>query len=280
MAVHVPLKTVTTENVNGTPYQRLLAWRTLEILIERELRRPQKSLFDETNARDPEELKDKDDASVKQAAELFLAKEFELPYYFGAGRISRLASLNIQQFLGLSGTIFEEVLAAELVHGGTQVLSVRRQHALMKKAAGMLWADMPNNIRHGRELRAFLDSVGRFSSWYTYRATAPNDPGVGGTAIRMSERLALMDQDAIGKRPERKKFADLLASAMAHNYLVADLDYKCKGDFWMVLNLNRLLCVHFDLPLGYGLYKERSLDELCRWVSEPFVTPRQDELVA
>ena len=31
----------------------------------------------------------------------------------------------------------------------------------------------------------------------------------------------------------------------------------------MVLNLNRLLCVHYDLPLGYGLYKERPVSTLC-----------------
>ena len=45
----------------------------------------------------------------------------------------------------------------------------------------------------------------------------------------------------------------------------------------MVLNLNRLLCVHFDLPLGYGLYKERPLDELCRWIDGPFSIPRRQE---
>ena len=87
----------------------------------------------------------------------------------------------------------------------------------------------------------------------------------------------LLDRQALEKRPERARFADLLASALAHNYLVADLDYKCKGERWMVLNLNRLLCVHFDLPLGYGLYKERPLDELCRWVHEPFSVPRRQE---
>jgi hypothetical protein len=39
------------------------------------------------------------------------------------------------------------------------------------------------------------------------------------------------------------------------------------------------LCVHFDLPLGYGLYKERPLDELCRWVDQPFTAPRRQELL-
>jgi hypothetical protein len=173
--------------------------------------------------------------------------------------------------------IFEEALAAELLRSGTQVLSARRQHELMKKAALSFWTDIPKKVRHGRELRTFLDSVGKFSAWYTYRPTAPNDPGVGGTAIRMSERAALLDDKTTNSRPERKRFAQLLASALAHNYLVADLDYKCKGELWMVLNLNRLLCVHFDLPLGYGLYKERPLDELCRWMEQPYAAPKRQE---
>jgi hypothetical protein len=264
--------------LTGTPRERAMGWRTLEILIERVLRRPQKGLFDET-PRDPEELAEKDDTPVREAAELFLAKEFDLPYYFGADRIARLASLNIEQFLGLGASIFEEVIAGELMRGGTQVLPARRQHALMKKAAQAFWNDIPNRVRYGREVRAFIDSVGRWSTWYTYRPSAPNDPGVGGTAIRMSERRLLMDQGTLFRRRDYARFADLLASALAHNYLVADLDYKCKGDFWMVLNLNRLLCVHYDLPLGYGLYKERPLDELCRWVDEPFSPQRQDEFI-
>jgi hypothetical protein len=268
------------EQLPGTPRERAIGWRALEILIERRLRRPQKGLFDEdADAAIPsQELAKEADSSVRNAAEMFLAREFKLPYYFGAERISRLASLNIEQFLGLSGGIFEEVIAAELIRSGSTVISARRQHALMKKAAESFWSDIPSKVRHGREVRSFLESVGRFAEWYTYRATAPNDPGVGGTAIRMSERQALMSKDTLRKRPDRQRFADLLASALAHNYVVADLDYSCKGDTWMVLNLNRLLCVYFNLPLGYGLYKERPLDELCRWVDEPFIVPKQEEL--
>jgi hypothetical protein len=267
------------ERTEGTPQERAIAWRALAILIEREIGKPQKGLFDEGMPLGEDDLNDKDDSRVNQAAELFLAREYDLPYYYGPERIARLASLNIEQFLGLAGAAFEEVIAAELIRGGTQVLSARRQHALMKKAAQAFLNDIPNKVRHGRNLRVFLESVGRFSAWYThdYKPTAPNDPGVGGTAIRMSEREILLDRQSLSKRPERARFADLLASALAHNYLVADLDYRCKGERWMVLNLNRLLCVHFDLPLGYGLYKERPLDELCRWVDEPFVPPRRQE---
>lgn len=263
------------EKTRGTPRERALAWRALEILIERERNKPAKGLFDESEALGEEELDERDDSSVQNAAELFLAREYDLPYYFGADRVSRLGSLNIQQFLGLAGDLFEEVAAASLLRR-SPTLTPRRQHALLKAGAKSVWEELPRRVRHGRELRNFLNSVGRFSHWYTYRPTAPNDPGVGGTALRMTERARLIDPTELRRRPDLKRFADILASALAHNLLVADLDYSCKKEKWMVLNLNRLLCVHFDLPLGYGLYKERPLAELCRWIDQPF-TPPADE---
>lgn len=258
---------------DGTPRERAIAWRALEILIERELNRKQKSLFD--TPLDEDQLNDRVDSSVNNAAELFLAREFDLPYYYGPDRISRLASLNIQQFLGLGGEVFEESVAAELLRKPT-LLPPRRQHSLMKKAAKAVWDDIPKRVRHGRELRRFLESVGKFAHWYTYRPSAPNDPGVSGTAIRMSERTLLLDDANTKNREEVCRFADILASALAHNLLVAQLDYSCKKEKWMVLNLNRLLCVHFDLPLNYGLYKERPLSTLCQWMSRPFTEPSNE----
>ena len=263
------------EKTAGTPRERALSWRALEILIERERSKPVRGLFDDAVQLDEEELERQDDRSVQNAAELFLAREYGLPYYFGPDRVSRLGSLNIQQFLGLSGDLFEEIAAASLLR---KPFSLRpdRQHALLKAAAAAVWDEIPRRVRHGRELQNLLESIGRYSRWYTYRPTAPNDPGVGGTAIRMSERARLMDAAYLKGRPEQKRFADILASALAHNLLVADLDYSCKKEKWMVLNLNRLLCVHFDLPLGYGLYKERPLAELCRWVDDSYTPPAEE----
>ena len=224
------------EEAEGTPRERAIGWRALEILIQRELSRKQKTLFEDAPLEE-EELSRRDDSSVKNAAELFLAKEFKLPYYYGPERIARLASLNIQQFLGLGSEVFEESIAAELLRKPTS-LPPERQHALMKKAAKAVWNEIPKRVRHGREIRKFLDSVGKFAQWYTYRPTAPNDPGVSGTAIRMSERASLIDDDYRSKREDVRRFADILASALAHNLLVAQLDYSCKKEKWMVLNLN------------------------------------------
>ncbi len=223
-----------------------------------------------------EELERQSDSSIEQAAELFLAREFDIPYYFGLERVCRLASLNIQQFLGLAGDIFEDVLSAPLAREAPE-LSPERQHDLMKRAAKRLWDEIPNRVAHGRELRRFLEGVGEFSKWYTYRPTAPNDPGVTGTAIRMTERGQLLSGAVSNKLLGARRLADVLASALAHNLLIGEADYKCKGNRWMVLYLNRLLCVHFDLPLGYGLYKERPLKTLVEWLDWPFIAPINDE---
>jgi hypothetical protein len=268
-----------TAQREGTPREQAVAWRALEVLIERELNRPEKGLFDGVVALDEADLDKKDDNSVQQAAELFLAREYKIPYYYGAGVVARVGSLNVQQFVGLAAELFEEMAAAALLRRPVN-LSPRRQHEILKAVAKAVWEEIPRRVRHGRELRSFLDSVGRFAAWYTYRPTAPNDPGVGGTAIRMSERALLTDAGYLSKRPDLRRFADLLASALAHNLLVADLDYSCKREKWMVLNLNRLLCVHFDLPLGYGLYKERPLAELSRWVEQPFTAPAHQGTLA
>jgi hypothetical protein len=258
------------EVVDGTPQQRATEWRALEILIERELNKKQKGLFDDQPLGE-EELGQKDDSSLANAAELFLAREFQLPYYFGADRIARLASLNIQQFLGLAGDVFEEATAAELLRR-TAALPPERQHAIMKEMAKQLWDEIPRRVRHGRALRQFLESVGSFSRAYTYRPTAPNDPGVTGTAIRMSERTQLSDEAGKPSKSNEGmvRLAETIASALSHNLLVAQLDYNCKQEKWMLLNLNRLLCVHFDLPLGYGLYKERPLKTLIQWLDRPY----------
>ena len=261
------------EELQVTPRERATEWRGLEILIARELGKRQTDLWGQEPLKETE-LGEKNDSSLLTAADLFLAKEFDLPYYYGTDRVARLASLNIQQFLGLGSEVFEEAAAAELLHR-TSALPAERQHAIMKAMAKQLWDEIPRKVRHGRPLRNLLESIGKFAHWYTYRPSAPNDPGVNGTAIRMSERAKLF-QDAAHPTASNKgtvHLADLLATALSHNLLVAQLDYNCKGEKWMILNLNRLLAVYFDLPLGYGLYKERSLKTLVEWIDRPFVDP-------
>ncbi len=58
-----------------------------------------------------------------------------------------------------------------------------------------------------------------------------------------------------------------LSGAIGHNLFQTRLDYPVKNDLWMVLYLNRMLCARFGLPLGYGGFRERPLEEVCKWMS-------------
>jgi hypothetical protein len=260
------------ERMEGTPREQVVAWRALEVLIEREKRRAQKSLFDAPLP--VESLMEKDDSPVRAAATLFISQEFGIPYYFGASMLSKLASSNIEQFLWLAGDQFEEIVAAALIKRPTD-LTAERQEAILRQASDKLWDDIPKRVRHGREVRNFLEAVGKFSQWMTYKPTAPNDVGVNGIAISMGDRTVLMERSSAPSRQGFDKLAEVIASALAYNLLEPVLDYKVKGRKWMVLNLNRLLCVRFNLPPHYGMFKEKKLEELNLWLSTGFSATRK-----
>jgi hypothetical protein len=261
------------EKLETAPRQRAIAWRALEILMERELRKTQSSFGFELEA---DALNDKTDASLNAAAELFLANEFKLPYYYGASTLAKLSSFNIQQFLQLSAELFEETVSAHVI-GQADALTVVRQETILNRASKKWWAQITERATHPTRVRMLLESIGGFSRWYTDRPTAPNDPGVNAIAISMTDRDRLLDPAWLKLRPEHKVLAEVIASALAHNYLDAQPNYKCKGQLWLVLNLNRLLCVRYRLPLGYGLFKEQRLDELVRWMDKGFEPKRSAE---
>ncbi len=260
------------ETISGTPFEQAIAWRALEILIERERRKAQQ-MFDFVLSSD--ELEEKDDSEVKGAAELFLAYEFSLPYYFGATKLSNIATWNIEQFLWLAGDEFEEAISAALIKQ-SPILAPQRQEAILKKAVQRRWSDIPRRVQNGNDLKRFLEAVGRFAHWATYQPNAPYAPGVTGIAITMADLSKLQDDKHTRANPQYRRLAETLASGLAHNFFEAVPNYKCKGELWMVLYLNRLLCVQFDLPLRFGGWRPKSLKELCTWVESGFRPPKEE----
>jgi hypothetical protein len=256
----------------GTVREQALAWRVLEILMEREMGNKQQG-FDFSLS--VNELEKKDGSDVRNAADLFISEEFKLPYYFGPSRLAALSSSNVEQFLRLAGDEFEELVAQALLKK-EPLLTPERQHAILVKGAGNFWKDIPRRARNAREVLVFLDSIGRFCRWTTYQPNAPYSPGVNGIAISMADRERLLT----GAKPrdaQYGKLADVLAACLAQNLLDTTLNYKCKGVNWMVLYLNRLLCAHFGLPLGYGGFKEKKLKDLATWLDPGYREPKKDE---
>jgi len=259
--------------VKGTPVDRLLGWRALEILIERDLLKEQKTLdFIELTE---ENLQTQDQSDVRTAAELFISKEFGLPYYYGFNCLCSMASANIEQFLDLSGELFEEVASASLLSLSKKMPEVKsnRQEKIVKQTIRRKWDEIVHRIDKPNDVRSLIESTGNFCKWETYKSNAPYSPGVTGIAIRMSDREKLRDPKFLDK-DILVRLAKIIASCLSYNIFEPVLDYKCKGERWMVLYLNRMFCVHFDLPLQHGGWREKSLRELCHWIEKGFHPPK------
>jgi hypothetical protein len=262
--------------VSGSPRDRALSWREVEILIERDFAKSQRA-FD-FDALTEEDLSDKENSGVKAAAEIFLSREAKAPIYFGRQKLAMLSSSNADQFVELAGDLFEELAAKAVVRrGGDSILSAERQHLILKRAAERRWEGIPRRVPRGYEARRFLEALGAFCTAQTYRSSAPYPPGVTGFGITMQDRTRLIDSGR-----ESAAFSDLrmmLAALVSQNLLEPTLDHKNKGESLIIFNLNRILCAHFDLPLGYGGWRKKSLKELTDWLAHGRAAVTEKSLV-
>ena len=262
----------------GTPREQAIAWRALEILIARDKGKKQKTLSDIFNLPIPEDdlIKQKEDPSLKGAAELFLTYEFKFPYYFGISRISKIASSNIEQFLAFAGDLFEEIISAEKIKESS-ILSPNHQEKVLQKAVRQRWDEIPNRIPDGRDVIKLLESIKKFAQWETIKPNAPYAPGVTGIAISISDCERLIDPVIQEAHPEYARLAKILKAAISHNLLEVHPDKKQgkKGTIWNVFYLNRMLCLYFELPLQYGGYRGKKIDELCTWLDEGVKLPKK-----
>jgi hypothetical protein len=243
-------------------YARATRLRAIEIAIEQHRRRQQRELFAIEPTR--EEL-DERLSRVAAAARLFLAREQGIPYYYGSEMLAKLGSQNMEQFLSLCGDVFEQMLALITLRK-KPLVEATKQEAVVLRASDALWAEIPRRVPAGHEVQRLLEAIAALGQHYTYKPTAPYAPGVTGIAITMQERRTLLNVSARGKVAGGSELFEALASAFAHNILSAQLNYKVQGKEVMVIYFNRLLCPRFSLPLGYGGFRIRGLDEVAGWM--------------
>jgi hypothetical protein len=263
-------------DVEGTLRHQLIKWRTLEILIARQQGKKQMNLLLEPLS--TEELDEKDESDVRAAAELFLSKEFGFPYYFGLSKLASLGSFNVEQFIRLAGDLFEESLAAAVMRRSPR-LAPERQQRILEGAYDTRVKDLPRRAKNGRDVLRFLDAVGQFCRDVTHQPNAPYSPGVTGIAVLMQERETLLDPAYLTKSPPTAAFASMLGTAIAHNLLHAEVDYKVKGNRYMVLYLNRLLCPKYELPLQFGGFREKPLREFIAWAEKGYRPSKSETLL-
>jgi hypothetical protein len=86
----------------------------------------------------------------------------------------------------------------------------------------------------------------------------------------------------VGDRPGGAPFTeltDVLASCVAQNILEPRIDHLNKGQLWLVLYFNRLLCLHHNLPLGYGGWRPQKLPMLLKWLAGAASPAKEETLV-
>ncbi|MFL5911544.1 MAG: hypothetical protein ACJ768_13345, partial [Gaiellaceae bacterium] len=288
-AAHTTLNDRLAEVADGNArYDEWIAWatsrsgylgaverRVVEILITRDKGRKQESLF--TVALSHDELRGRWDSLLVEAASLFLRDELSLPFYFGPERLTKLAFENIDQHITLSGALFDEILTKITLNRALTV-DPFRQDRIVWQVSEQFWRAIPPRLPNGREIQQLLLNIAQLCRKDTYRPTAPYPPGATATAISMRDRQKLIDPDWRAEVDGADVLYNALSSALGHNLLRADLDYSVKNDRWMVLWLNRLLCVRFGLPLGYGGLRERRVEDHCAWMASE--RPAEQELFA
>lgn len=249
---------------------KILKLRALEILIERRKRKKQTTIseFDKTHRiKEPLlPLKEfqKRYTGVKAAAELFISKEFKLPYYFGWNNVSKISSYNIEQFIYLCSNLFEEFLSSCLINTQTSPLNPQDQERVLIGAIEKRLTDTIDRMPKKENIRMFIDAIGQYSTWETYRSSAPYAPGVTGVAISMR------DIDILNSYNKFKLLRFVISECIKQNLLLPMPDRKCKHERWMILYLNRMICVKYRLPLQYGGWREKPLNLLDSWMKKGF----------
>ncbi len=261
------------ESLSLSNHEELIEWRALKILIKRDQNKQQKSFnfFDLTE----DELQNQEGSDVKNAAALFINKDFKIPYYYGFDVFARLGSFNIEQFLSLSEEIYEIITSKYFTNNyfnRTKNLTVspEEQEQIIFRFADKKYKELSKRITNSSAVLKFIDSIGKHSQDETYLENAPISPGVNGIAISMEDRDYLNNLITNNKLGPYSDLAHILASCISYNLLEVRLNYRCKGKEWMVLFLNRLFCAKYKLSLNYGGFREKKLSELVSWVKNGY----------
>ena len=264
------------EASEGDIVEKAIRWRATQILVARDLTQRQSALgFYRLTAADYE---NRDSSGVNRAAEHFLRREIGAPIYFGKETLALVSSANVDQYIDVGGDLFEEIAASIAgPRSNPAPLTADRQHALIKSAAERRWSEIARRVPQGYAARRFLDALGVFCQQQTNRPTAPYAPGVTGFGLPMKERARLIDDDA--PPAPYALLRDVLTTLVAHNLLTPRLDHRNKGREYVVFYMNRLLCAHFDLPLGYGGWRDRSLRVLSLWAENGRRAVKEERLV-
>jgi len=248
---------------NGSPIEKALLFKMIEILIHRNKVKNQLS-FDFSLT--IQELTDKLKSGLDSTAKLFLSEEVKLPYYYSFSNLCKLSSNNIEQFLTFSSDLFEEMISNKL-KGNQITIDVENQERIICKVAEKKWRELPRIVPYSTSVVKFLTELGEFSRKETFKPNAPYAPGVNGFAIKPGNINNLFNNGTWLNTSIYEPLINVISTCVAFNLLeIKEVSQGEKGQQWEVYYLNRWLCVKFNLPLSYGGWRHKSPDDLLKWI--------------
>jgi len=199
-------------------------------------------------------------SSLKAVAEYQICIQNDLPLYYSAQTTYKIASWNVDQFLSIAATIFDQYDAQRVRNSGEKV-TARIQDKLLSQVAQVYWAGLPKRMPGGESMQRFLQAFAKHALAESLAPTAKYSPGITGFGITSKDHERLRNC-SLKVDADLLDFGQLLSSAVAHNVLFMRPDSKQgkAGETVTVFYLNRLLCVYLGLPIGLGGWWRRKVD--------------------
>ena len=246
------------------PIDQASHWAQLHIFMERRIRNAQGEFTFSPLSISYIEQKWNEALEI---ATIFMSRRNDLPFLYGAKRVALLASLNVDQFLSLSATLFDLLLnTGSLSRRHVNALSPSAQHRLILEESRAYMGGLRTSIPYGLDVFSLVSGIVKLCREESWRPNVPITPGVTGVSIQISERDKLIE-DAESSGSTEKRLLKALASAIAHNVLSLRPTDRQRDENRVVFYLNRLICPAFELPLGFGGYKPVNVTTLSDWMT-------------
>ena len=176
----------TDSEVQSSPLDQANHWSQLQILMERRVRKVQgEFIFDSMPSHtDLEKL----GAGTAEPAALFVANRNKLPYFYGVRRVAQLASFNVEQFLALSGALFDRLLnSGHLGRRLTRQLSPSDQHRLIQSKSRAYVEQLRTSLPYGQDVFNLITAIAELCKEESTGPTFRLRRAVTGVSIQVSE---------------------------------------------------------------------------------------------
>lgn len=207
-----------------------------------------------------------EDQTMRSIALFYASIENKLPFYYGLTKILQLASNNVFQFLFFTGAIFERRLSYQYrAQKGYNKVTALEQDKIIRSLAKRKWEELKTAYVNSGKIADLLSNIAYIGVKARIQGTASYAGGsYTGIGIREDDFITLMKND--------ERLRSLAGQCVSNNLLIKQaIKQGNKNELFIVLYLNRWVCVFFDLPLAYGGWKpcnKELFQQIITW--EPF----------